>query len=500
MAPVGAKLISNKSPPRRPIAKRIKMNSQYVLKLDKITARLRDRWIFPDSSWEIFPGQNWAVLGPNGAGKTSLIRIMIDELPTVRGSVYRKSNHAKIGYVSFELHEWFIRNAELPGSKGNKARDVILSGNDSVSDPPGLNKITGLLGINHTLQRDISRLSNGEMRKLLIARALLKSPDILVLDEPFGGLDKKSRLDFSRLINTIAADGTQVILVTNRPAEILPCITHVLLVKDCRIWQQGKRGSVLTGEILDRLYAKGSLAPKRIASPKRGKSARDNRPPLVNIINANVQFGDTPIIRNLSWAMHKGENWAITGPNGAGKTTLLNLITGDNLQGYSNEVYLFGKRKGSGETFWDIKERIGYVSPHVQIRYRKDTLAYDVVGSGFFESSGLYRHLSPQQHQRAREWMERLGIGTLSDRLFDQLSYGEKRMVMVARSVVKGPELLILDEPCEGLNETNREIVFDIIGRICKETLTNIIYVTHYEDELPACITDILTLEKPKLD
>ena len=158
----------------------------------------------------------------------------------------------------------------------------------------------------------------------------------------------------------------------------------------------------------------------------------------------------------------------ILGPNGSGKTTLLNLITADNPQAYANRIYLFGRRRGSGESIWDIKQRIGIVSSEFQIRYRKPITAFEVVLSGFFDSVGLYRHASAGQKQMAEQWMAVLGIAHKSDKIFNQLSYGEQRMVLLARAMVKMPLMLILDEPCQGLDRTNRHRILeaiDIIGR-----------------------------------
>jgi molybdate transport system ATP-binding protein len=211
--------------------------------------------------------------------------------------------------------------------------------------------------------------------------------------------------------------------------------------------------------------------------------------------NVTVKYGRTTALDNVNWTMRTGQNWVILGPNGCGKTTLLNLITADNLQAYANEIYLFGKRRGSGESIWDIKERIGMMSSEFQIRYRKPLLAFEVVLSGFFDSVGLFRNASPEQKQTADQWMAVLGIADKSVKTFNQLSYGEQRMVLLARSMVKMPQLLILDEPYQGLDRTNRQRILDAIDVIGHHRGTNIIYVTHYPDEIPAGMTHMLRFE-----
>jgi molybdate transport system ATP-binding protein len=212
--------------------------------------------------------------------------------------------------------------------------------------------------------------------------------------------------------------------------------------------------------------------------------------------NVTIKYEDTTVLDNISWTMRSGQNWVILGPNGCGKTTLLNLITGDNPQAYANEIYLFGKRRGCGESIWDIKRRTGMISSELQIRYRKPITAFEVVVSGFFDSVGLYRDYTLVQKQTAEQWMEVLGIADKSDRVFNRLSYGEQRMLLLARAMVKIPQIIILDEPCQGLDPTNRQRILDAIELIGCQRKTNIIYVTHYPREIPRCMTHLLQFEK----
>ena len=219
---------------------------------------------------------------------------------------------------------------------------------------------------------------------------------------------------------------------------------------------------------------------------------------FVEMKGVTVKFDDAVIFDNFDWAVRRGENWAVLGPNGAGKTTLLDLITGDNLQGYANEIYLFGVLKGSGETIWDIREKIGVVSSELQVRYRKGIQSRDVVASGLFDSIGLFRRLSPEERRTVEDWMDLLGILPMAERVFDRLSYGERRMVLIARAMVKSPPLLILDEPCQGLDPANRRKMLKLIDRIGAGTGTRIIYVSHYEEEIPSCINRVLRLGREK--
>ena len=211
--------------------------------------------------------------------------------------------------------------------------------------------------------------------------------------------------------------------------------------------------------------------------------------------NVNVKYGERTVLSALCWTMKPGQNWAIVGPNGAGKTTLLSLICGDHPQAYANEIYLFGRRRGSGESIWDIKQNIGFISSEFQIGYRKQVRVLDVVVSGFFDTVGLYRQADSQKRKVARQWIALFGIERLSLMDFDRLSYGEQRMVLLARAVVKAPFLLILDEPCQGLDQANRKQMlklFDLIGGTGR---SHIIYVTHHPEEIPDCTTHVLQFE-----
>jgi molybdate transport system ATP-binding protein len=475
--------------------------------IEDVTVRVRDRFILPGTSWEIRTGESWAILGPNGAGKSSLARVLMDDVPTTKGTVKRHHPDAerdRIGWVSPELQEWLlgaeenrVENGGCAGRGGDPetARETILSGS-----PPGIDgarahrRIVKRLGIGYCQNRPMRTLSTGELRKVLIARALMKSPRLLVLDEPFGGIDATSRKELTTLFGDLLRDGVQLVLVTHRADEIPPGIAHVLCVKNGRVVLQGRREEILS----DWLQMSDDEEIPVPGLPRVDVRVKGAPEVFVEMKGVTVKFDDVIIFDNFDWTVKRGENWAVLGPNGAGKTTLLNLITGDNLQGYANEIYLFGVLKGSGETLWDIREKIGVVSSELQVRYRRGIQARDVVASGLFDSLGLFRRLSPEERRIVEDWMDLLGILPMAERVFDRLSYGERRMVLIARAMVKSPLLLILDEPCQGLDSTNRRKMMKLIDRIGAGTGTRIIYVSHYEEEIPSCINRALRLDREK--
>ena len=478
-----------------------------VIRLTGATLRIRDKFILPDTSWQINQGEHWTVLGPNGAGKTTLVKALIGDVPVVKGAV-NFSKALKAGYVSFEQHQQLIAREERRDASrffsGNLEEistvyEILLEldgvGGRSAID---VERIAARLQIEHLLERDIRVVSTGEMRKVQIARALIQAPDMLILDEPFDGLDRAARGSLAPIIDGLMDDTRTVILVTHRQREILPRISHVLAVSDGRVLFQGRREAVLTPSQMERLYP-SSMAPP-FSLPAGTEDVNRVEPTgtdvLISMQNVRVTYGDTTVLDGLDWTVKSGENWVILGPNGCGKTTLLNLVTADNPQAYANEIYLFGRRRGSGESIWEIKRQTGYVSSELQIRYRQPLTAFEVVLSGFFDSVGLYRDFTGTQKETAEHWLEILGVADKSDRIFNQLSYGEQRMMLLARSLVKMPPILILDEPCQGLDRTNRGRILDAIDVIGAHSQTTIIYVTHYPDEIPACMTRMLLFEE----
>jgi molybdate transport system ATP-binding protein len=466
--------------------------------------------LLPGTSWEIKSGENWAILGPNGSGKSALAGAVRGDIPHVRGNLTRHDRSAegsRIGYVSFELQEELLAREErreearsFSGRGHDLTAGELLRENDG--DPATLKRIVDTLGLHPLLGHGFRTLSNGEIRKLLIARALLPSPRLLILDDPFAGLDAGSRRSLAVAITKLMGEGTQILLVAQRPEELIPGISHVLLIRNGRVAQAGKREDVLTPARMRLFQGKGKPLPAlHTPTGNTGKAPRPVGDQLVEMRNVRVAYGEAIVLDGLNWTVRHGENWAVVGPNGSGKSTLLSLITGDNLQVYANEVYLFGHKRGEGESIWTIRQRIGVVSPELQLRYRKPGSVREVVLSGFFDSIGLYRSPDMEQEKLADEWLNILGMQDRADRPFSSLSYGEKRLALIVRAMVKSPELLILDEPCQGLDGANREKVLSLMEGIGEGTETGLIYVTHHQEEMIPCIHHILRLEKtPRVD
>jgi molybdate transport system ATP-binding protein len=513
------------------------------ISVENITCRLQDRLMLQNSSWRIHADEHWAILGPNGAGKSTFVRALWGGVPLLKGKILfhltdsnadapSLSQREAIGYVSFETHHRLMEHEEMQEDLrafANKtgevttARDVIyssiLANRPSIAeDEARCGQIADLLEIGPLLQKNITSLSTGEMRKTLIARALIKAPKLLILDEPFDGLDETARRSLSESINHLMTDSVRVILVVHRLEEIVPNITHVLFIKEGQLFMQGPKEYLLTSENISQLYgcplelerdngrylvSFGKDEGKPLATaPMAGE--RDAKAPeilpdiLIEMRDTTVQYHGLTVLNHLNWVMRRGENWAILGPNGSGKSTILKLILGDNLQGYANQVILFGRQKGTGETLWEIKKRIGAVSSELQVQYRKKMSAYDVIASGFYDSIGLYQYPTQDQKKTVDQWIRLLWIEDIARQPFHQLSYGQRRMILLARAMVKSPALLIVDEPCHGLDIPNRKRVLDILERI-GHTHTNLLYVTNHKEEILDCVTHVMRLQKGKV-
>ncbi len=487
---------------------KITMDPDILLKLEGITVRLGASFLLQDTTWEIRRGEQWAILGPNGAGKTTLARILAGEEIHVRGRVLRNGNRPEggpPGHVSLERQERILSREDAKDAGRSFARcwndlertqDTVRGGADGgMVDPAEVDHLLEHLGITDLAQRPIRFLSTGEFRKALIARALLANPEFLILDEPFAGLDQASRSACQGIVRTVMNTGTQVVLITHRGDEIPPEITHVLGVREGRVLFQGPRAEVLTPDRIRVLFERPVSECPVVLRTERTTPA--NGEILVAMRDVVVRYGGLTVLDGLSWTVRRGERWAIVGPNGSGKTTLMSLITADHPQAYSNDIRLFGRQRGSGDSIWEIKSRLGLVSPELQIRYRLPLAVQDVILSGFFDSVGLYHHATASQVRAANDWATLLDIASLTGRPFDSLSFGERRMVFLARAMVKSPELLVLDEPCQGLDPGNRSRIMDLVNRIAESGETTILFVTHHPDELPACIDRTLSLAVP---
>lgn len=320
-------------------------------------------------------------------------------------------------------------------------------------------------------------LSGGEQKKALLNYLLAKQPGFIIADNPLDNLDTTSQSSLLAMLQQAAAT-IPIIQLINRAKDCLPFIKNGVSVNDDNtIVHQSN-----IAEYIYRQQVKNTPVFFGTTPVTDYQYAMVNSP-LIQFKNVTVKYQDKTIVNNICWQINTGEFWQLIGPNGSGKTTLLSLITGDNPKGYGQDLILFGKRKGSGESVWSIKQKIGYFTASMTDLFNKYCSVEQMVISGFFDSVGLYTKPSGRQLKIAGEWLLLIGIGQLKHTAFYKLSLGQQRLIMIVRAMVKHPPLLILDEPAAGLDDDNAAIVTALINKIATESNTAIVYVSHRTEE-----------------
>jgi molybdate transport system ATP-binding protein len=503
--------------------------SREFLALENASVRLGDRIVFRGTNWTWRAGEQWAMLGPDGAGKSLLIQALLGHVPLVEGDLrgpYLTCESAaspiteNIAHVSPEtqrcvaIQESSFYQSRWHSGAGEGLRTVeqFLS-QESVEERNPFevgvrdgnrreflrrqSRFVRWLGISGLLSRKLVHLSNGELRKALLVHAVLKAPCLLILEDPFAGLDAATRRVLHRVIARVMRGGMCVLVATSRPEEIPTSASHLLVIDQHQVIAQGPVDHML--RVWRERFRTPAAKLRTLGSRKPKPSPPENSPleaePLVEFRNVSVMHGAKQILRDITWTLRRGECWALFGRNGAGKTTLLNLIQGDHPQIYAQSVRLFGQSTDSTQRLWQMRGCMGWMSPELHQHYPGDWETLDVVCSGFFNTVGLYEPCSRSKRNAARHCLMELGLAAHAPEPFGQLSFGQQRLVLLARAAVKRPRLLILDEPCQGLDATQRLTVLAAVDRVVAQTGASLIFVTHHANEVPRCITHLLRLE-----
>lgn len=467
--------------------------------------------------FELCNHEHIAIIGPNSGGKSMFVDMITGRHPILlHNPEYDFSPSQKelvsdnIKYITFRdsygandgtyylQQRWNQHDIdESTPTVGNLLDESYnLSGSDTNEHRKLRDHLYELFRIEHLLDKYIILLSSGELRKFQLIRTLLSDPRVLIMDNPFIGLDFETREQLKHLLNILSEEkALQIILVLSRPEDIPQFITHVIEVNDMKVGQK---------KPIKEYYETYKNLPKHkvdydIENAIAELPYKDNdynADVVVKMTDVCIQYGERTILKDLNWTVHNGEHWALSGQNGAGKSTLLSLVCADNPQSYACKIELFGNKRGSGESIWDIKKHIGYVSPEMHRSYQRDIPAIRIVASGLKDSIGLYVRPADCEYEICRFWMRIFGIENIADRTFLKLSSGEQRLVLLARAFVKDPELLVLDEPFHGLDNKNRLRVTDIIEAFCHRHNKTLIMVSHYKNELPSCIDHCIELTR----
>ena len=425
------------------------------------------------------------IIGRNGSGKTQYVEQMRRRMASdkVRYIAFRDSYGVATDQAYYLQLRWNQHDidAETPNTGELLERTFLLTGPDTEERRAWQQHVYDLFGLTPMLDKYIITLSSGELRKFQLAKTLLAQPTTIIMDAPFIGLDSDARQQLRDLLYELARErGLEIYLVLSMMKDVPDYVTDIIRLDDIN----GDDGPGLGAEqrqmILDLPYKEKEYDAEEVVAMR----------------HVSIRYDKRTILKDLDWRIKNGEHWVLSGQNGSGKSTLLSIICADNPQGYACDISLFGHQRGSGESIWEIKRHIGYVSPEMHRSYHRDIAALRIVASGLKDTVGLYVQSTEEELERCRYWMRIFGIEHLANRSFLKMSSGEQRLVLVARAFVKDPELLILDEPLHGLDSYNRRLVKDVIETFCQRKNKTLIFVSHYKDERPACIDHELYLER----
>ena len=445
---------------------------------------------------KLFRGENWLVYGLNGSGKSILAKTLMKSYQSLCGTITHNLPGNDWNRITSNMAHLSF-NSQYGGSDEGMCyqmrwnQGLLDDSLPKVKDVLSLSKLPGCfshLKLENLMERYIISLSSGEFRRFQIAQMLCTGARIIIIENPYIGLDEQNRAIVAELLQELVKiSGVQLILLESRLPENLSLFSHIVLIEDGRVAKYPLKEGLAAVKTAAVKTTANDYSAAHSVTAECGKE-------LLKLQNVSIRYGNRTILKDLSWNLKAGEKWALTGRNGSGKSTLLSLICADNPQAYSCNITLFGRKRGTGESIWDIKRNIGYLSPEMYKSYRKPLPVENIVASGLFDTIGLYVEPKEEHLQRVERWMELFNLSRFRGTNYMHLSDGWQRMVLLARAFVKNPPLLILDEPFHGLDNKNRTLAAEIIESWCRQPEKSLIMVSHYKQDFPQSITHTLNL------
>ncbi|MBU0696340.1 MAG: ATP-binding cassette domain-containing protein [Bacteroidetes bacterium] len=469
-----------------------------LLHIQDLNLKYQNKLVFDDLSWAIQKGEQWVLSGISGSGKTTLAKAFAGLVDYAGEIEINFDIESKLPAKVLFIESWYqFKNIEGVANfyyqqryTAQQAKDTLTVnaelahyGKENDLAFADVEPILIALRFASLKNSQLIELSSGEHKKLQLVKALWLKPQLLIIDQPYVGLDAKSREKLNILLDQACADGVQLILISNED-ELPKSINHFAEIEN------GKLIEISAQEIA---LAKSNNELGEI--PEFLKEAPVYSSDLIaKMVDVNISYGEKQVLKNINWEVKAGEKWLLQGPNGSGKSTLLSLINGDHPQSYANELYLFGNPRGSGESIWDIKQHIGLISPEFHWYFDSSSTVWQSVASGFYDSVGLFQQLPYTKSKQVDELIAYFGLTENKNDLLSSLSLGKQRLVLLARTIIKNPELLILDEPCQGLDQQQTAHFNQLVDELCTNGMT-VIYVGHYESQLPSCLEKRIVLE-----
>lgn len=426
--------------------------------------------------------ESWCLYGSNSSGVEILLQLLQQTL--TKYSADEVLLPPSLGVITFkgqqELYEAEMRNDETDFLGFLDPGTLVKT---FLPDYKKHEKLLKTFAMEQCLDLGYRQLSSGQSRKVLILQHLLHNHKFLVIQNPYDGLDVASCEELNRILGNLHEYGVSVLIFVTVARDIPGWCDNLAVIEK------------------GHLYSNPSDVPASLRAVSEGKIGNDfdklknelteivpnirdeKKEELVILTDGFAAYPGCPLFSNLNLSICSGDHTLICGPNGCGKSTLLDIITGDNQDCYVNNLRIFGQKRGTGESIWEIKKKMGIVSPGIHRNHRSVGTALHVVLSGLFDSIGLYRKVHRPQIATAQKWLSWLGMSGKDKTPFSYLSFAEQRLVLIARALIKKPKLLILDEPTQGLDDTNRERLFQFLELIVEKQLATILYVSHRTDE-----------------
>lgn len=456
--------------------------STVLLNVVNLTVKRAAHRILHQISLQIRSDQCWAVVGPIGSGKTTFLQALAGNISVRPGMIQR---HSKAAFVSFKeesrqfSYGSYFYQQRYQATMSDDA--LLLRTYLQLPDTQATSDLIRQLGLESLLDLSFMKLSNGQTRKARIAKALVSRPPLLLLDNPYVGLDTASRTDLTAWLHDMAQRGSAMVLVTE-PANIPDFVTHVLRLDGEECWAGPKEKY----EPVARAGLSGPV-PSLQTAPKQPDFAT-----IFQLNNVTVRYGERLILDDLNWTVEAGQKWALVGPNGAGKSVLLSLLYGDHPQAYANDVRVFGHRRGkSGESIWDVKRRIGFVSPELHLYFPQQLTARQVILTGLTDTMTVPKNVTVETETDVVALAHYFGVTPLLNRPFGTLSTGEQRLTLFIRALIKHPPVLLLDEPFQAFDEQSISLARHFIDSLPDAGL---LFVTHDRAELPQTVNHIFEL------
>jgi molybdate transport system ATP-binding protein len=470
--------------------------------IQDLNLKYQHKLVLKDLHWTILKGENWLLSGISGSGKTALAKA-IAGLQSVSGEVKINFNtESLLPAKALFVESWYqFKNVEGVANFYYQQRytsvqaketltvnaELISYGKENNLAFADAEPILKALGFSTLKNSQLIELSSGEHKKLQLVKALWLKPQLLIIDQPYTGLDAASRKNLNVLLDEVSAEGVQLILICN-DAELPFCINRFASIEAGELVEMNSR------EIASALPEKYEREIPDFLKESPVYSSNN----IVKMVDVNISYGEKQVLKNINWEVKAGEKWLLQGPNGSGKSTLLSLINGDHPQSYANTLYLFGNKRGSGESIWDIKQHIGLISPEFHWYFDASSTVWESIASGFYDTVGLFQQLPFSKSNQVDELVAYFGLTENKNELLSALPLGKQRMVLLARTIIKNPELLILDEPCQGLDQQQTQHFNQLVDELCSNGMT-LIYVGHFESLLPNCLQKRIVLENGKV-